>query len=245
MTTERDMDDEDFEEVPEDDRPELLLLLTHAERRWIEDGESALPVVDLMLQMGNKEGAATVARMALSQPGSRDAAAIERLLEAHESVPAGWHAAIAAFKSDPSDESWRSLIAFAGADEIYRWTRRAYRDLRKLGCDANEMIRYMSRSGITPDVMELVENGEVAPQTLIDRAHEEGAATSFWLGLAAEAAYLDGDRFRAVSLMRDAARANGGAYPFEAAAWLHDNGDAEFVEMLVASGIEHPFRGEE
>jgi len=57
--------------------------------------------------------------------------------------------------------------------------------------------------GLTPDAIELVEEGLVTPETLIARGERAGGARTTYFGLAAEAAYLAGDFLGTVRLLRD------------------------------------------
>jgi hypothetical protein len=81
--------------------------------------------------------------------------------------------------------------------------RSAVRHLRKRGVEGNLLFLCACEWGLTPDAIELVEEGLVRPETLIERAERAGGARTTYIGLAAEAAYLAGDFLGTVRLLRD------------------------------------------
>ena len=217
---------------------ELEWLLARREREWM-DGASAAPVIELMLEMGRTTEAAAVGRLALTMPGEpAELARIEELLAGIESTPAGWDSAIKDFADNPSDDSWRSIIRFAPDDRVYDWTEKAVRQLKEIGCDPNAIIRFASQTGVTPGMIALVEEGGVEADVLAARASQQGAASAFWLGLAAQASYRQGDRFRAVSLLRDAfSHESGLSTAIGSVFWLRENGDEEMHDLMKGAGV--------
>lgn len=206
-------------------------------REW-GDGESGLPIVKLLLELGREDEAATFARGMLAQKECQDAEELERLLARVERTPNGWDAALQSFAAEPSLEKWHSIIRFAPEEKVYDWTRKAFRQLRKIGCDRDALIRYATQTGITPDVMEMVDAGEVSPDVLVERARQKGAAVVFWLGLASQAAYLMGDRFRAVALMRDARNESTDRdVPMATIFFYREHADAAMKEMMKKAGV--------
>lgn len=175
--------------------------LRDAEQRWLNGG-SALPVVTLLLSRDAKEQAAAVARLALARPGCPDAEELEAALARVAAAPPGWGEALAGFAGAPSPEAWRELMRFAPPEHIHQRTRDAIRRLRKLGVDGDILFRCASEYGLTPDLIELVEDGCVAVSTIVERAARSGGAKATYLGLAAEAAFLAGDMVGTVRLLR-------------------------------------------
>ncbi|HET9403692.1 MAG TPA: hypothetical protein VFO57_03835 [Burkholderiales bacterium] len=176
--------------------------LREAEQRWL-DGGSALPVVTLLLARDAKVQAAAVARLALARPDCPDAEKLEAALARAAAAPPGWEEALAGFASDPSPEAWRELMCFAPSEYIYQRTRDAIRRLRKMGVDGDTLFRSASEFGLTPDLIDLVEDGRVTARTIIERAGRSGDARATYIGLAAEAAFLVGDMLGTVRLLRD------------------------------------------
>jgi len=176
--------------------------LSDAERRWLNGG-SALPVVTLLLSRDAKVQAAAVARLALARPDCPDAGELEAALARVAAAPPGWGEALAGFASAPSPEAWRELMRFAPPEYIYQRTRDAIRRLRKLGVDGDSLFRCASEFGLTPDLIELVEDGCVAVETIVERAARSGDARTTYIGLAAEAAFLAGDMVGTVRLLRE------------------------------------------
>lgn len=195
-------------------------------------------MVQLLMQMGREQEVGAVARLVLSQKECIDAEEIEAILALIESTPAGWSESIERFAEKPSEEHWSAIVRFAPEERIYDWTRKAWRDLRRKNCDPNAMIRFATQTGITPDAMELVEEGGVSPETLIERGSQKGAAKSFWLGLAAQAAYLQGEKFRAVSLLREAVGAESDfSTPMGSIWFLREQEDPELEAMMKSAGV--------
>lgn len=175
--------------------------LREAEQRWLNGG-SALPVVTLLLSRDAKVQAAAVARLALARSGCPDAAELEAALARVAAAPPGWGEALSGFASAPSPEAWHELMRFAPPEYFYQRTRDAIRRLRKLGVDGDSLFRCASEFGLTPDLIELVEDGCVAVETIVERAARSGGAKATYLGLAAEAAFLTGDMVGTVRLLR-------------------------------------------
>jgi hypothetical protein len=215
------------------ERQEVIRL----QQEWLSGG-SALPLVQLYIERNELDDAATVGRAALSMDRCPDAEQIESLLATLESTPAGWDSAIETFVADPSAEHWKRIIRFAPPDLVYAWVRKAFRQIARRGGTGDALIRYGTQCGITPDVMEIVDRGHVEPETLIARGEEAGAARAFWLGLAAQAAYQRGNRFRAVALLREAwSCADEYSTPGYSVMFLRDHGDPELEEMMRSAGV--------
>ena len=177
--------------------------LRDAEQRWL-NGDSALPVVTLLVSRGAKAEAAAVARLALARPGCPDAADLEAVLERLAASPPGWTEALAEFARAPSLERWHELMRFVPPQYAYQRQREAVRRLRSLGVDGDMLFRCASEYGLTPDLIELVEDGCVAVSTIVERAARSGGAKATYFGLAAEAAFLAGDMVGTVRLLRQA-----------------------------------------
>ena len=180
------------------DEPEVR----EARRRWLNGG-SALPVVEQMASRGAKIEAAAVARLALTRPDCPDAAELRAVLFKLASPPAGWEAALAKFAESPSRDAWSELMRFVPPDHAYLRLRDAIGRLRALGVDGDMIFRCASESGLTADLIELVEQGCVTVETLVERAAHSGGAKTTYLGLAAEAAFLAGDMLGTIRLLRE------------------------------------------
>jgi hypothetical protein len=172
-----------------------------ARRRWLAGG-SALPVVELMSARGAKVEAATYARLALAKPDCPDAAQLRAVLAGLSSPPAGWDGALAGFARSPSAEGWRDLMRFIPADSLYLRLRDVVGDLKNLGVDGDTIFRFASEVGLTPDLIELVEQGLVSVKVLEERAAHAGGAKTTYFGLAAQAAFLSGDMLGTIRLLR-------------------------------------------
>jgi hypothetical protein len=212
--------------------------LRNAERRWLLEGQSALPVVKLLEGQGAKAEAAAVARLALARPDCQDAAELEAMLARIAAVPAGWDEALAGFAKAPTPEGWRELMRFAPLEYFYQRTRDAIRRLRKLGVDGDSIFRCASEYGITPDLIELVEDGCVAVATIVERAARSGGARTAYIGLAAEAAFLRGDMLGTVRLLREAiAHENEWCTAVPHVFFIRERASPEQIDLLDRAGI--------
>ena len=144
--------------------------LRNAERRWLIEGQSALPVVRLLEAQGATVEAGAVARLALTRPDCPDAAELEAILGRLAASPAGWTEALTEFAKAPSVERWRELMRFVPPEYLFQRHREAVRRLRAMGVDGNMLFRCASEYGLTPDLIGLVEDGCVAVSTLVERA---------------------------------------------------------------------------
>ena len=176
--------------------------LQDAEQRWL-NGDSALPVVTLLVARGANVEAAAVARLALARSDCPDAPDLEAALARIAATPAGWAESLASFARSPSLEGWRELMRFVPPEYAYQRMRETVRHLRKLGVDGDRLFQYASEHGLTPDLIELVEDGCVAVSTIVERAARSGGAKATYFGLAAEAAFLAGDMLGTVRLLRE------------------------------------------
>lgn len=211
-------------------------MLRQRYRFWAEGG-SALPAIELLIELGRTEDAASVSRLALSVPECADAADIERRLAEIESAPNGWSEAIDSFINAPSEESWRSILRFAPEERVYDWARKAFRDCRRKGCDPSALIRFGTLLGILLDAIELVDDGVVDPEVLIERAEVPGAARSFWLGLAAQATFLRGDLFGTIALLRQAQNSGEYALAIGSVFFISSRADEEMRVMMEKAGV--------
>jgi hypothetical protein len=178
--------------------PELDAL----QQEWLGGG-SALPLVRLLVQRGEGDHAAAIARIALGRADCLDADAIEDCLDRIDEAPDEWRAQLAAMARDPSVERFEELMRFVPPELIYQRLRNALRKLRKLGVDANVLFQCATNLAMTPEAIELVEDGLVEPETILARGARSAARTTY-LGLAAEATYLRGDLVSTIRYLREA-----------------------------------------
>ena len=208
-----------------------------AEQRWLSGG-SALPLVSLWLDRGDLVRAAAVARMALQMPDCPDAAAIEALLDRCSDPPEDWQELLDAFAAAPSVEGWRDLMRFVPLELSYQRHRNGIREMRRRGIDPNIVFLCACSVGMTPEAIELVEQGGVRVETIVARAGEAGDARATYLGLAAEAAYLAGDLLGAIGLLRESlACENEWCIALPHIAFIGERATPEEHEALDRAGI--------
>lgn len=178
--------------------PELDAL----QQQWL-DGGSALPLVRLLVERGEGDQAAAIARLVLAREECLDADEIERCLDDIDEATDEWRAQLEAMAADPSVERFEELMRFVPPELIYQRLRNALRKLKKLGVDGNVLFKCATNIGMTPEAIELVEEGLVEPETILDRARGS-AARATYVGLAAEATFLRGDLVSTIRHLREA-----------------------------------------
>ena len=172
------------------------------EQAWVNGG-SALPLVTLLASRGMEMEASAVARVALARPDCEDVAELEELLDRLSQPPEDWRGLLDSFAEDPSLERWRELMQFVPPELIYLRQRAAIRYLNKRGMDGDLLFLCACEYGLTPDAIELVEEGQVGVDTLVTRAERAAGARTTYIGLAAEAAFLKGDLIGTIRLLRE------------------------------------------
>ncbi len=214
--------------------------LREAEQRWLNGG-SALPVVALLMSCGAKTEAAAVARLALTQPDCPDAAELDGVLTRLAATPAGWAESLVEFAKSPSLERWRELMRFVPPEYAYQRQRETVRRLRSLGVGGDLLFKCASAYGLTPDLIELVEDGHVAVETLVERAARSGQAKATYLGLAAEAAFLSGDMVGTVRLLRESiACENEWCCALPHVFFIRERASIDQKDLLDRAGIPQP-----
>lgn len=211
-----------------------------ARKRWLAGG-SALPVVELLVSRGAKIEAATFARYALTKADCPDAKELVAVLAGLSSPPAGGDEALAEFAGSPSAERWRDLMRFVPEDLFYLRVRDVVGRLSQLGVDGDTIFSYACDVGLTPDLIELMERGSVSVKVLEQRAaHASGAKTTYF-GLAAQAAFLQGDTLGTVRLLRlSLAHENEWCSALPHVTFIRDRASPQQVELLEHSGVLLP-----
>ncbi|HEY8847654.1 MAG TPA: hypothetical protein VIO12_00070 [Thermoanaerobaculia bacterium] len=173
-------------------------------RRWI-NGDSALPAVRRLLEMGYVDEAAATARVALRRENGADRAGLEAALLETANTPDNWISTLEEFAKAPSEERWEQLMRFVPEEVWYQRLRNTIVLLMRLGCDGDILFRCATRTGVTSDIWDLASSGTVDPKVIEERG-AESPARPVWLGLAAQASFTRGDRWSTVRYLRDACR---------------------------------------
>jgi hypothetical protein len=182
------------------DDPRVTFLI----RRWA-NGDSILPAVHRLMELGFNDEAAATARLGLVDSECQDRPALEAALLEISSAPPGWVSALEEFARNPTDDGWSALMRFVPEEVFYQRLRNTVPILMRLGCDGDVLFRCASRFGFTPDLFDLAASGTVKPETIEERGRDSGARAA-WLGLAAQAAFARGDRFATIRYLREACR---------------------------------------
>ena len=208
-----------------------------AEKKWL-DGGPPLPLIRLLLEAGDSVKAAVIARLVLSKPDCPDRIEIEGVLDQMDRAPAGWDDALQNLARNPTVEGWEALMRFNPDGLAYNRHRNALRKLRGYGVDANLLFRFATQPAITPEAMELVEDGLVTPETVLARNEESRGAQAYFLGLAAEAAFLRGDMIGTIRWLRQAySRENEWCAPDFAVFFIRERASEEQQAALDNAGI--------
>jgi len=179
-----------------------------------------------MIDAGEREEAIVFARGVVEVASDEDKARLLQILDELVGWPPEWEAVLDDIAGEPTLEKWEALHRFASGSAIYDWRRQAFRKLRERGTDPVMLFRFVSTGGIIPDVFELVDDGLVPPEVIIERANEPGAARSTWLGMAAQATFLRGDHIGTVRLLTEAEECKTDlTSPIYSVFWLLDRED--------------------
>lgn len=206
-------------------------------RRFWRNGGSALPLIELLIELDRVDDAAAMARLALAMEPCADRDAIAEILWDAGSPPDGWDASLRAYAADPTDERWEEILRFIPMEVVYQRMRNTVAELRKLGADPDQLFLHASRDGIIPELLEMGESGAVDPETIRERGNESPHNRSFWLGLAAQAAFARGEKFLTVRFLAEAYDANAGVPADFAAMQIRYEADDELQALLDSVGI--------
>jgi hypothetical protein len=199
---------------------------------------AALPLVSLCYERGELDRSAAIARLALVMEPCEDAAQIEEILERCSAPPDDWRIVLDTFAENPSLERWRDVMRFVPDDLRYQRHRNGIRYLRKRGVAADLLFLCACDSGLTPEAMELVEDGLVSVETVMQRADEAGPARGGYVGLAAEAAFLAGDLVATIRLLRETmSLENEWIMAFPHIQFVRERANPEEREALDRAGI--------
>lgn len=205
---------------------------------WMSGGP-ARALIEELIRLKRMDEAGSLAWLTLEYDCCEDREAFKELLERAGSPPPGWIDAVIEFSLHPTIECWDALMSFTPCEVLYQRTRNTLRTLRRLGVDANVLFRCATRNGTVPDAFELVQSGDVDPETVIERAQEAPLrARAMWFGLAAEAAFARGDEVGTVRLLKMAySVTNEGFGPDVSVMAIRDRASDELGTILDKVGI--------
>jgi hypothetical protein len=138
-------------------------------------------------------------------------------------------------------EEWDALFRFTPHELAHERKRHTLDLLVRLGTDRNTVFRFAARGEISSDAIALAEEGHVEVAVIEARADESTpAGRPLWLGIAARAACVRGDRLGVVRLLRAAlALAPAGALELDLS-FVWENADEELRAMLDRASIPRP-----
>jgi len=217
-------------------RPEELIDLLRGD--WLE-GRSVVPLLELLSLHGFMDEANLTARLALFSAEGSEEERIEDFLTAGGRPPDGWVEAVREFARAPSRDGWRELLQFTPDEVYYHRVRSTLRLLRRLGVDPDMVFQLATADAVTPDAIELAESGLVSVATILERMNEgTPESRALWLGLAARAAFEQGDHFGVARFLGEAYRVGSEGYlPTIQAMDIRDEADDELHHMLDRAGV--------
>ncbi|MEM1417328.1 MAG: hypothetical protein AAGH15_20690 [Myxococcota bacterium] len=211
-------------------------LLRVERSRWLSGGD-VVRYCEQLRRFGDEEMAEALARTVVGrEPGiaPRLRERLEAFLAAGDPLPGSLHRAIDRLGAEPSLDAMRALLRFTPEELRPTRLRRVIEVLEEAGVGADERFRLAAVLGPSAEALRLAESGAVAPATieaLAGGADDPGP----WLGIAARAACVRGDRLGTVRLLRGALAA--GALARGDLAFIRHHGDAELRTMLERAGV--------
>jgi hypothetical protein len=179
------------------------LLLEVAREDWLGGGSHAR-YLRLLMDHGRGSEALAMARTLLEHGDGRDRRELEALMADAAQVPEGWIEAVRAFAQQPSLQAWQELLRFTPQDLIEQRLRYTLALLRNLDVPPDVLFDCATQDGVTSEAIDLAERGLVDPHRIEARAaRAPSESAAIWLGLAARAACVRGDRFNTVRLLRE------------------------------------------
>lgn len=165
-----------------------------------------------------------------------DREVLEALLLETASTPQGWQEALADFAREPSEERWTELMSFVPEEVWYQRLRNTIAWLMRFGCDGNILFRCATRIGITTDVFDLAASGTVDPEVIVARG-QDSPARAMWLALAAQAAFVRGDRWRTLGYLREACQDEDAFLAWASISEIRREADEALNEELDKLGV--------
>ncbi|MCB9732764.1 MAG: hypothetical protein H6745_09160 [Deltaproteobacteria bacterium] len=217
-------------------RPEGLMDVLR--RDWLR-GDSVIPLLLALDERGRGDEAHFTARLALIGAEGDEEERIERFLSEGGAPPDGWPDAVRAFARSPSVERFRDLLRFTPPAVYEARVRGTLRYLRRLGVPSDTVFKLATVDGIRSEAIELVESGLVSVEAVLARIAESPPETApFWWGLAARAAFAQGDHFGTVRYLAEAYKRPESEYlPTIQAFDIREQASAELHEMLDRAGV--------
>jgi len=214
---------------------ETLFLLRH----FLHGGGSAVPAIRKLIDDGELDEAAVVARLAVRMAEGDERDQLFAVLGEITSAPTGWAAALERFAQQPGEEAWDELMRFVPEDVFYQRLKYTVLLLLGLGCDGDVLFRCVSRIGMMPELFDVAESGRVDPETIVARA-SGSAAEAAWLGLAAIAALVRGDREATVRHLWRASQLDP-ILSYASVAEIRGRADADLHAQLDQAGVPRGF----
>lgn len=207
-------------------------------RDWLR-GESVMPLLLALDARGRSDEAHFTARLALIGAEGEEEEGIERFLSEGGAPPDGWPDAVRAFAKSPSVERFRDLFLFTPPAVYEARVRGTLRYLRRLGVPSDIVFGLATVDGIRSEAIELVESGVVSVEAVLAQVQRSPPETApFWWGLAARAAFTQGDHFGTVRYLAEAYKRPESEYlPTIQAFDIRELADAELHEMLDRAGV--------
>src|SRR5258706_1438061 len=132
--------------------------LTFFVRRW-HNGDSSLPLVQRLRELGHDLEAAATARLALQDPDCHDRPELEAALHDIAGAGDGWLEALRMFVDAPSEEQSEALMRFVPENLWYQRLRDTTETLMRLRGDRNILFRCATQRGMHSSIFDLATSG--------------------------------------------------------------------------------------
>jgi hypothetical protein len=219
-------------------RGEADALLAVAREDWLRGADHAA-YLKLLVRFGRARSAVHLATVLLDRPQVDNREALEGVLAEAAHAPDRWREAVADFAGEPTDERWRALFLFTPPEHRQERVRYTIRLLLAMGIAADQVFDFVALDDTPTDAVEMVDKGLVAAARVEGRAKRDPPHRQPpWLGLAARAACLHGDRLGAVRLLREAIRLGSSPNVVESdLRFVRNRADAMLRQMLDGAGL--------
>jgi hypothetical protein len=215
-------------------------LLTRAERvAWLRGG-SHVAYLRVLARAGRVEDAAALARTLIGRSSDAERDALEAFLAGLSQPPADWEEHVARLAESPTEEAWDALLRFTPAEHVVERQRYTVHLLLRLGVAGDHVFRLAARHGVTSEILRLVEEGHVDPLVIEAFAETCIGTREMWLGFAARAACVRGDRLGSLRLLRRAHVDLEAQYVESDLHFIAEHADDTLKEMLASAGIDLP-----
>jgi len=215
-------------------------LLTRSARvAWLRGG-SHVEYLKVLARAGREQDAAGLARTLMSRTDEGEREELQKFLSGLSRPPEDWEELVARLADNPTEEAWDALLRFTPQELRAERQRYTVHLLLRLGVDEDHIFRLAARHGVSSEIIAMVEAGRVDPRVIESHAEAQPETRQMWLGYAARAACVLGDRLGTLRLLRLAHVGVAASYVESDLRFIAENADDALREILEKAGVELP-----